>query len=158
MELKGRQIVKAAPATLWKMLMDTHTLSKIIPGITKLEKTGQHSYSSVLELKLGPFSISFEGDAQMEDIADQKGFTLKMQQNSNVGKADTVMKIGLVPGNNDETEVIFDGNVKITGILGSMGDGVLSTAANAITKQFFANLDRELAGHNDQFHDPASAS
>lgn len=145
MELKGRQKVNAAPAILWKMLMDTDTLSKIIPGITKLEKTGEHSYSSFLELKLGPFSVSFEGDAQMEDITDQKGFTLKMQQHSKMGNVNSVMTIGLIRGNEDETEVVFDGNLKITGILGSMGDGVLSTAANVITRQFFANLDHELA-------------
>jgi len=145
MELKGRHIVNATPSILWPMLMDTDTLSKIIPGISKLEKTGESSYKSTLELKMGPFSAAFAGDAQMEDIADQKGFTLKMQQSSNVGNATSVMKIELIPVNGTETEVAFDGELKITGLIGSMGKGVLSTAANVLTKQFFANLDHELA-------------
>ena len=145
MELKGKHKVEASSATLWNMLMDTDTLSKIIPGISKLEKTGENSYSSTLELKLGPFSASFTGDVQMEDISDQKGFTLKMQQNSKVGNANSNMKIGLNTVNANETEVVFDGDVKITGLLGSMGQGVLNTAANVLTKQFFTNLDHELA-------------
>ena len=73
MELKGRQTVKATPATLWTMLMDTDTLSKIVPGITKLEKTGENSYKSSLEIKIGPASAAFTGDLHMEDVAERKG-------------------------------------------------------------------------------------
>jgi carbon monoxide dehydrogenase subunit G len=46
--------------------------------------------------------------------------------------------------NANETEVAFDGDVKVTGLLASMGQRVLSSVANVLTKQFFANLDREL--------------
>lgn len=145
MELKGRHTVNAIPSTLWTMLMDTDILSKIIPGVSKLEKTGENSYKSTLELQLGPFSASFAGDVQMEDITDQKRFTLKMQQSGKVGNATSTMKIELIPANGTETEVVFDGEVNITGLIGSMGNGVLSTAANVLTKQFFVKLDHELA-------------
>jgi len=51
----------------------------------------------------------------------------------------------LVPVNDTETEVTFDGEVKITGFLAAMGQKVLGNVANMLTKQFFANLDHELA-------------
>lgn len=145
MELKGSHTIEANPETLWKMLMDTDLLSKIIPGITKLEKTGPASYQSILEIKAGPISTSFTGDAQMEDIVEQKKFTLKMQQSNKLGNANSIMKIELKPINETETEVVFDGEVRITGFLGSMGEKVLGGVANMLTKQFFANLDHELA-------------
>ena len=145
MELKGSHTIEANPEILWKMLMDTELLSKIIPGITKLEKTGPTSYKSILEIKAGPISTSFTGDAQMEDIIEQNKFTLKMQQSNKMGNANSIMKIELNPVNVSETEVIFDGEVKITGLLGSMGEKVLGSVANMLTKQFFANLDHELA-------------
>ena len=145
MELKGNHTIEANSEILWKMLMDTELLSKIIPGITKLEKTGPTSYKSILEIKAGPISTSFTGDAQMEDIIDQKKFTLKMQQSNKMGNADSIMKIELKPVNVSETEVVFDGEVKITGLLGSMGEKMLGGVANMLTKQFFANLDHELA-------------
>lgn len=145
MELKGSHTIEANPETLWKMLMDTDLLSKIIPGISKLEKTGPTSYNSVLEIKAGPISTSFTGNAQMEDIVEQKKFTLKMQQSNKMGNANSIMKIELRPVNVSETEVVFDGEVKITGLLGSMGEKMLGGVANMLTKQFFANLDHELA-------------
>ena len=145
MELKGRHTVNATPATLWNMLMDTGTLSKIVPGISKLEKTGDNEYKSILEIKIGPVGGSFTGNLQMENIEEQKGFTLKVQQNSSVGNANAVIKIELIPVNPNETEVVFDGDVKVTGLLASMGQRVLGSVANVLTKQFFANLDNELA-------------
>jgi len=147
MELKGRHTVNATPATLWNMLMDTDTLSKIVPGISKLEKTGDNAYKSILELKIGPVGGSFTGNLQMENIEEQKGFTLKVQQNSSIGNANATMKIELIPVNPNETEVAFDGDVKVSGLLASMGQRILGSAANMLTKQFFANLDHELAKH-----------
>lgn len=145
MELKGRHTVNATPSTLWQMLMDTDILSKIIPGISRLEKTGPASYKSILEIKAGPISTSFTGDAQMEDIIEQKKFTLKMQQSNKMGNANSTMNIELKPVNETETEVVFDGQLKITGLLGTMGEKMLGGVANMLTKQFFANLDHELA-------------
>lgn len=147
MELIGRHKVNATPATLWNMLMDTDTLSKIVPGISKLEKTGENTYRSILEIKIGPVGGSFTGNLQMENIEEQKGFTLKVQQNSSLGNANAAIKIELIPANLNETEVAFDGDVKVTGLLASMGQRILGSAANMLTKQFFANLDHELAKH-----------
>ena len=81
----------------------------------------------------------------MEDILEQKKFTLKMQQSNKMGNANSIMKIELKPVNVTETEVSFEGGVKITGLLGSMGEKVLAAVANMMTKQFFANLEHELA-------------
>jgi carbon monoxide dehydrogenase subunit G len=145
MELKGRQKVKATPATLWTMLMDTDTLSKIVPGIKKLEKTGENSYKSTLEIKIGPASAAFSGELHMEDVVDGKGFTLKSHQYSKLGNANSTMKIELAQANPEETEVVFEGEIKITGLLASMGQRVFSGVAHVLTKQFFANLDHQLA-------------
>lgn len=145
MELKGKHVITADPPTLWKMLMDTETLSRIIPGVSGLEKTGDNSYRSVLEINMGPVGTSFEGEAQMVDITEQKKFTLNMQQSNKMGTANSTMKVELVPVNSTETEVVFDGEIKITGLLSVMGEKILGNVANMLTKQFFANLDHELA-------------
>lgn len=138
-------MVVATASTLWNMLMDTETLSRIIPGISTLERTGDYSYKSILEIKVGPVSTSFTGNAQMEDIVEQKKFTLRMQQSNKMGNANSTMNVELLPVNETETEVVFDGEIKITGLLASMGQKILGGVANMLTRQFFANLDHELA-------------
>ena len=145
MELKGKCNVETDPATLWNMLMDVEILPKIVPGISKLEKVGENTYKSVLEVKFGPVSGEFTGDMQMEDICHQRSFTLKAQQHNKVGTVYSVMKIELMPIAGNLTEVAFGGEVTISGLMSMMGQKVLGGVTDMLTKQFFANLDREIA-------------
>jgi carbon monoxide dehydrogenase subunit G len=126
------------------MLMDTDTLARIVPGITRLEKTGDNKYKSILEIKLGPINSSFIGDLQMEEITEEKGFTLKVQQNNKIGNANAAIKISLLPVNEKQTEVAFDGDVKLSGMLAAMGQRLIGSVYNTLTKQFFSNLDKEV--------------
>jgi carbon monoxide dehydrogenase subunit G len=145
MQLRGKNVVNATPGIVWAMLMDTDTLARIVPGVSRLEKTGENVYKSTVEIKIGPVSGSFNGIVQMEEITDQKGFTLKVKQNSKIGNTDAAIKIGLLPIDTLQTEITFDGEVKMTGLLASMGQRVMSGVANTLTNQFFSNLEKELA-------------
>ena len=145
MELKGIRNVQTDPSTLWNMLMDVEILPKIVPGISKLEKTGENTYRSVLEVKFGPVSGEFTGEMQMEDIRRQRSFTLKAQQHNKIGTVNSIMKIELIPISGNKTEVAFGGEVTISGLMTMMGQKVLGGVTDMLTKQFFANLDHELA-------------
>ena len=145
MELKGNRNVGTDTVTLWNMLMDVEILPKIVPGISKLEKTGENTYKSTLEVKFGPVSGKFTGDMQMEDIRHQKTFTLKAQQHNKLGTVNSIMKIELIPISDKETEVDFSGEVTISGLMKMMGEKVLGGVTDMLTKQFFTNLDHEIA-------------
>jgi uncharacterized protein len=145
MELKGKRNIVTDPVTLWNMLMDVEILSKIVPGISKLEKTGENTYKSVLEVKFGPVNGEFTGDMQMDDISHQRSFTLKAQQHNKIGTVNSIMKIELMPISANETEVAFGGEVTISGLMTMMGQKVLGGVTDMLTKQFFANLDHEIA-------------
>jgi carbon monoxide dehydrogenase subunit G len=147
MELKGKRNVETDHVTLWNMLMDIEILPKIVPGISKLEKTGENTYKSILEIKFGPVSGEFTGDMQMEDISYQRSFTLKAQQHHKIGTVNSIMKIELMPITGNETEVVFGGEVTISGLMTMMGQKVLGGVTDMLTKQFFANLDHEIAKH-----------
>ncbi|MEO8416525.1 MAG: SRPBCC domain-containing protein [Ginsengibacter sp.] len=144
MELTGRHMVNAASSKIWSMLMDTDMLAKIVPGVSSLEKTGDNSFKSILEIKLGPVNSSFTGNLEMEEITEQKGFVLKLMQNSKIGNASGAIKINLLPVDAEKTEIAFNGDVKLSGLLAGMGQRVMGSVANTLTKKFFANLEKEL--------------
>ena len=144
MQLTGKHIVNAVPSRVWNMLMDTETLAKLVPGISRLEKTGDNTFKSIIEIKLGPVNGSFTGNLEIEDVDEEKGFTLKVAQNSKIGNAKAAIKIDLLTVDNEQTEVAFDGDVKLSGLIAGMGQRVIGSVANTLTKQFFANLRKEL--------------
>jgi uncharacterized protein len=144
MQLSGKQVLPATPAKVWTLLLDPATLARLVPGMTRLEPTGDNSFKSVFDIKLGPVSSSFTGDLQLEDKVEPQRFTLKMQQAGKVGNAHAVVKIGLLPVDEAGTELSFAGDVRLSGLLASMGQRVIGGVANTLTKQFFQNLEKEL--------------
>jgi hypothetical protein len=144
MQLAGKHILHAEPPRVWAMLMDMDTLAKVVPGISRLERTGDNIYKSILDIKMGPVNGSFTGHLQMDDIKEPDGFTLKVQQNSKIGNANAAIRIHLLPVDNNQTEISFDGEVKLSGLLAGLGQRVMSGVSNTLTKQFFANLEKEL--------------
>jgi uncharacterized protein len=144
MQLTGKHVLTVPPEKVWAMLMDTDRLSRIVPGISRLEKIGDNSYKSILDIKLGPVKASFTGQLDLEDIREPEGFTLKVQQNSKIGNANSSIKVDLTPVEGSKTEVSFDGAVRMSGMLASMGHRVMGGVSHTLTNQFFANMEKEL--------------
>lgn len=144
MQLSGKHVLQATPSSVWELLLDTEVLARVIPGISKLEKVSDNSFKSILDIKIGPVSSSFSGSLQLADIEIEKSFTITTQQFSKIGNANALVKIQLATVDGVKTELRFDGDVKISGMLATMGQRVLGGVANSLTKQFFANLEREL--------------
>jgi carbon monoxide dehydrogenase subunit G len=53
MQLTGSHTLAAPIEKVWQMLMDTDILAKIVPGVSRLEKTGENEFEAISEIKLG---------------------------------------------------------------------------------------------------------
>lgn len=144
MQLSGQKIFEAESSVIWNLLMSPNTLARIIPGVTKLEKTADHIYKSVVEIKIGPVSGLYEGTVELDEIVENSSFLLRARQNSKIGDANATVNISLSPVNLSQAELKFDGDVKLTGLLARMGQRMLSGVANTLIKQFFSNMEEEL--------------
>lgn len=144
MQLNGKHILPAPPEKVWTMLMDTERLSRIVPGITRLERTGDNSFKSILEIKMGPVKGAFTGQLDLEEIIENKSFILKVAQNSKIGNAHSSIKVDLLPLEDNRTEISFDGAVRMSGMLAHMGHRVMGGVSHTLTNQFFSNMEKEL--------------
>lgn len=144
MLLNGTHTLNASPNIIWGKLMDTDILAKIVPGISKLVKLADNEFEAISEIKLGPVSGKFSGGLTLTNIQEPSTFTLNVIQNSKIGNADAEIKINLFDLGNSQTELSFDGDAKLSGLLARTGQRVLSGVANSLTKQFFENFEEEL--------------
>lgn len=149
MQLTGNRILNAGPAKVWEMLMNPDSLARIVPGISSLEMISGNSYITTLNIKIGPVNSTFSGKLQIEDIIEQKSFTLKTQQSSKIGNGNATLQIKLAPSQDNQTELAFDGDVKLSGMLATMGQRIVSGVANTLTNQFFNNIQKELTVTTD---------
>src|SRR5215467_1861936 len=145
MHLSGRHTAQAAISTVWQVLMDIPSLSRIIPGISSLEHLSENNYKAQMEVKLGPYNSIFTGNIHLDNIDAEKNFTIVAQLSSKIGSSHTTAKIELSRLNENETEIDFNGNARLSGLMASMGNRLVGSTSNALTRQFFTNLDRELS-------------
>ena len=144
MNLKGKETYDASAQEIWDILMDTEKLAKITPGVSKLESIGDDQYNAISEVKIGPVKGSFKGDLYLENKTEPSSFTLRVKQLSKIGNADATVSIELLPQEDGQCALAFDGKAKLSGTLARTGQRVLNGVANSLTKQFFAGLKTEL--------------
>jgi len=150
MHLDGTHALPAPREKIWNMLLDPEVLERVVPGVKTLEPEGEGVYKAISEVKMGPVSGSFTGQMEVADQKPPESFVLKMKQNSKIGNVSAEGTIGLKPLENDQTEITFSGDAKLSGTLARMGQRVLSGVAKSMTKQFFQALEDELTSDHKE--------
>ncbi len=145
MHLEGTHTLSAPPQHIWNLLMDSAVLARITPAVSRLEPLGDDKFKAVAAVKLGPVKGSFSGEMELSDKQEPDHFTLHMRQNSRMGNVNAAGRIELHGQDDNTTEVAFTGDAKLSGTLARMGQRVLGGVANTMVKQFFQNLEQELA-------------
>ena len=144
MLLTGNHVLNAPISKVWSMLMDPVTLARIVPAVSSLELTGENEYKALAEIKMGPVSGAFSGNLSLLNIRENEGYSLHVKQSSKIGNADALINIALKPAENDQTELTFEGDARLSGLLARTGQRIISGVATTLTKQFFANFDEAL--------------
>ncbi|WP_026308404.1 CoxG family protein [Spirosoma spitsbergense] len=145
MQLSGTHVLNAPVGKVWTMLMDPVTLARIVPAVSSLELIDDNQYKALAEIKMGPVSGSFSGNLSLLNIREKEGYSLHVKQASKIGNADALINIALKSLDDDQTELTFDGDARLSGLLARTGQRVISGVANTLTKQFFANFDEALS-------------
>lgn len=144
MNLQGSHTIKAKVDTIWGMLLNPDILARITPGISRLEKTGEDQYRAIAEIKMGPVDGTFTGDLEVAEKNPPESFILRIKQTSRIGNVKADVKMQLKPLNENETEVSFDGKANLSGLLARTGQRVIGGVANALSRQFFEALQKEV--------------
>ena len=146
MKITGAKIFDASAAKIWEILMEPEALARITPGITRLEQTGPDTFRAIAEVKIGPVSGAFAGKVEMLDKEPPRHFVMHVEQNSKIGNVAADVVIVLEEQAEDRTELRFEGNAQLSGLLARTGQRVLTGVANTLTEQFFKGLTEELKG------------
>ncbi len=149
MNLTGNYTVNAPAKLIWDLLMDPDTLARITPAITSLERIDEDNFKAIADVKIGPVGGSFSGNLNLSEKVEPESFKLSIQQNSKIGNANAVVNMKMKALSETQTEVSFDGDVKLSGMLNTMGGRVITPVANMLSKQFFEALELEIKGKQE---------
>lgn len=143
MKLAGNYALPAPPEQVWALLTDPQRLSKLLPGCERLDPDGPDRYKAVVKFGLAAISGKYAGTLEFSDKTPHSSLRMKISGKGLPGFVDGSGRIELA-GKNGGTEVKYDGEAQVGGMIASVGQRMIEAAAKKIVDQFFAGAAEEL--------------
>ena len=134
--------VDAPVDEVWNTVLDVERVAPTVPGAKVLEQTADNAYKVGIKVKLGPMTMTYNGDVEVVD-ADESAHTAKMKvrakeaRGQGTADADVTM---VLTGDDAHTSGKITTDVKISGKAASMGRGVMQDVAGKMVGTFADNL------------------
>ena len=146
MKLSGSAVLHAPAEQIFNSMQDPRFLVRTIPGCQQLEVVGPDEYEMTINAGVASIKGTYLGKVWMVDPVPPQAYTLKASAQSAVGTVDADARIKLEDRGGGQTELRYDADARIGGTVAGVGQRVLTGVARKMAGEFFAAVDRELAG------------
>ena len=143
MKISGSYTLPVAPERAYQILQDPAILAQAMPGCEGLEKIGPDEYRMKMKVLLAALSGQFEGKVRITDANPPHSFRLMVEGTGKIGfvKGEGLLTLAPVDAS---TEVRYDGEVQIGGMIAGVGQRLLDVTAKLIIKKFFEKFTGEI--------------
>ncbi|NER85048.1 MAG: SRPBCC family protein [Leptolyngbya sp. SIO1D8] len=140
--------VQESKAKTWEYLSHPAKIVTCVPGASLTEKLDERNYKGEVIAKFGPVKAKYNGQITIEELdnANYK-MVLKGKGLDSKGKGSAEMTMhGKLIESGDGTEVNFEMELAITGMLAQFGARLIKDVSNQLLNQFVDNFKDLLAG------------
>ena len=133
---------------VWLFFETPLLVAKCIPGIEKASLLEDSLLSVTATQKLGPMSATFNAKVRITDKRDHEKIEFTATGKAIKGAAGNFRTKNSVSleSNGENTKIIVEGEAALAGVLGTIGQSVISRQAEKVTRQFSTNLETAIAG------------
>lgn len=143
MRIEGIYTFTASRELVWSLLHDPVTIRQSLPGCDEFDQIAASVYIAALHIQRGPFKGQFRGQLKLEndELHNKSDFTLEGE-----GPEGIVLGSGTLSLNEQDgsTTVQYVGDVDFAGLTAAESPRMLMTTANALIRQFFEAIDRQV--------------
>lgn len=143
MKLSGHYTLPAPPEKVWALLTDPQRLAKLLPGCERLEPDGPDRFKAAVKFGLAAISGKYAGTLEFSEKKPHTSMRMKINGKGIPGFVDGSGRIELL-GKNGYTELTYDGDAQVGGMIASVGQRMIEGAAKKIVDQFFSGAADEL--------------
>jgi len=144
MKVTGEATLVAGVDRVYAALNDPAMLVRVLPGCQRLEQVGDDAYRAAMVAGVGSIKGTFEGNVRLTDRDAPHAFTLHASGSGAPGTVDAVARITLASSDGG-TLVRYDADATVGGVIGGVGQRMITGVAKRTAAEFFAAVDRELA-------------
>ncbi|MFO7249565.1 MAG: carbon monoxide dehydrogenase subunit G [Actinomycetes bacterium] len=143
MKITGSAVLGVERARLWAALQDPAVLACTIPGCERLEALGGDVYRMTLTAGVASIKGVYEGEVALAEPEEPERFVLRARGRGAPGTVDATVRVRLseAPGG---TRVDYDAEAVVGGMIGGVGQRMLTSVARRTAGEFFAAVERHL--------------
>jgi carbon monoxide dehydrogenase subunit G len=148
MEFENRFDINAPIDRVWSALLDVERVAPAVPGARVLERTGEDAYKVAIKIKVGPMSMTYNGDVEIrehDDEAHRAVMKARATESRGQGTANADVTMTLT-GEDGRTSATVNTTVQLRGKVAGMGQGVLKDVSGRLVDAFAQNLATMLEG------------
>ena len=147
MEFENQFSVKAPIDDVWRVLLDVERVAPCLPGARVQEHTGEDEYVVGMRVKVGPIAMEYKGNVRIverDDATHRAVLNGSGREVRGQGAAEATAEMVLTQ-DGDATVARIKTDVKLSGRMASMGQGVIADVSRRLIDTFSANLQAMMA-------------
>ncbi len=145
MRFTGQNTIAAPVEQVWDALLDPRVLVATIPGCEQLEATGENSYAMTVTAGVAAIKGTYTGSCTLADLQPHDSLHMRLQGAGAPGTVDATVAVTFA-GQGNETVLRYDADAVVGGMVGGVGQRMLSSVSRRMAAEFFGNVEGVLAG------------
>ena len=146
MKISGTSTLNADRSTVFAALNDPAVLVATIPGCQRLEALGSDAYKMTVAAGVGSIKGVYDGEVHLSDQQEPASFTMKAQGAGAPGTIGAEVMVVLEEGSDGQTILSYDADAVVGGMIGGVGQRMLTGVSKKMADEFFRNVDAVLSG------------
>jgi uncharacterized protein len=145
MKVSGTAALSAPPERVWEALNDPAVLVRTIPGCQRLEAVGEDSYRMTLAAGVASIKGLYQGDVSISEQEPPDRFVLTAAGTGAPGTVSARVLVSLAAAA-DGTTLTYDADAIVGGMIGGVGQRMLTGVAKKTAGEFFSAVDDVISG------------
>ena len=145
MKFTGENVLDAPVEQAWDALLDPAVLVRTIPGCERLEATGENAYAMTVTAGVASIKGTYAGSCELRDLVEHESLVMKLDGAGAPGTIGATVNVRFTP-EGSTTRVSYDADAVVGGMIGGVGQRMLTSVSRRMAGEFFGNVDGVLAG------------
>ncbi|MDZ5662716.1 carbon monoxide dehydrogenase subunit G [Nocardioides sp. S-58] len=145
MKFTGDNVLAAPVEQAWDALLDPAVLVRTIPGCERLEATGENAYAMTVTAGVASIKGTYAGSCQLRDLVEHESLVMKLDGAGAPGTIGATVHVRFTP-EGSSTRISYDADAVVGGMIGGVGQRMLTSVSKRMAGEFFGNVDAAIAG------------
>ena len=146
MRIAGENTLHAPVSRAWDALLDPAVLVATIPGCERLVATGENSYDMTVTAGVAAIKGTYAGTCVLSDLSEPASLVMKLDGAGAPGTIGATVNVSFAAAGDDTTTVTWDADAVVGGMIGGVGQRMLTSVSKRMAGEFFGNVDKALSG------------